>query len=242
MLESVPKSLLSSLNIILSTSSQIDQHRREKLILLRPLEREPSTRTIDVGAESTVGAELDLAHVSLGLLHTNEVVDVDVGALDVLRIARSARALLSDVSERLCYLLALVGAGAYLYVKVSAQLLESCETVVGNVSRVEVGDDVFDCGIVLRGGLLVLPRHVCERDRRDCGGRWMGRSYCADIYANETNRCGREWMEEDLAFNDYRSERVCKLQTLQQSAIPMLHKLRTRQTGPPARVIAHKTP
>jgi hypothetical protein len=46
----------------------------------------------DVVLEGKVRAELDLAHIASGLLHADEVVDVDVGALDVLWEFESARA------------------------------------------------------------------------------------------------------------------------------------------------------
>lgn len=119
-------------------------------------------------------------------------MDVHVGALDVLSMARSGQHVLHTLIfvKDYNYLHALLNAGADFYVEVSAQLLESCEAVVGDVGLGEVGDDVFDCGIVFLFGLLrffMLFRHVGERAGRDDGGRWLRTSRCANIYANETD-------------------------------------------------------
>ena len=40
----------------------------------------------DVTLKSLVRAELDLAHIASSLLHADEVVDVDVSALDILKV------------------------------------------------------------------------------------------------------------------------------------------------------------
>ena len=129
--------------------SQCDQHRREKLIVLCSIERKlPASTLADVALKSLVGTELDRAHIASCLLHTDKVVDVDIGALDVLAILVSALATFSLQSRKLCYLLALLDASANFYVEVSAQLLEHFEAVVRDVGRGEVRDDIFDCRLV----------------------------------------------------------------------------------------------
>jgi len=67
--------------------SEVDQHSGKQLILLRSLKRKLPTPTLaDVVLESLVRRELDLAHVTSRLLDTDEIVNVDIGALDVLAI------------------------------------------------------------------------------------------------------------------------------------------------------------
>ena len=145
-------------------------------------------------------------------------------------------------SEELHYLFAFLDAAPDFHVEIPAQLLESCETIVGDVGLSEVVDDVIDCGIVFSGPLtdefLMLLRHVDERNRRDRGTRWLRKSCYANIYADEMNRCERERMRGETLH--LMIPKQSRLQTLQQSAAPVLHKLRTRQTGSTNRIPACK--
>jgi hypothetical protein len=71
--------------------SEVDQHRGKQLIRLRSLKRKFPTPTLaDVVLESLVRRKLDLTHITSSLLHTDEIVNVDIGALDVLNINGSA--------------------------------------------------------------------------------------------------------------------------------------------------------
>jgi hypothetical protein len=90
MLKGIVKILLSFWPSFRVTPSQCNQHRLEELITLCPVERKsPAPMAADVTLKSLVRAELDRAHIASSLLHADEIVDVDVGALDVLSIARS---------------------------------------------------------------------------------------------------------------------------------------------------------
>jgi hypothetical protein len=147
-----------------------------------------------------------------------------------------------DPSEGLCYLFAFLDAAPDFHVEIPAQLLESCETIVGDVGLSEVVDDVVDCGIVfsgpLTGGFLVLLWHVDERGRRDCDTRWLRKTCYANIYAGEVNWCQRERTRGETLH--LMIPKQSRLQTLQRSAAPVLHKLRTRQTGSTNRIPACK--
>jgi hypothetical protein len=74
-----------------STLIQLDQHRRKELVFLRLLEGEPSARFLCVLAKLLLRGELDAAQVASSLLHADEVKDVDVGFLHILRASRLAR-------------------------------------------------------------------------------------------------------------------------------------------------------
>jgi hypothetical protein len=74
-----------------STLIQLDQHRRKELVFLRLLEGEPSARFLCVLAKLLLRGELDAAQVASSLLHADEVEDVDIGFLHILRASRLAR-------------------------------------------------------------------------------------------------------------------------------------------------------
>ena len=100
MLDANSESLLSPHDFCQHSISQLDQHRLEELIRLCPPKREPPAPVAaDVPTESLVRRELDLAHVASGLLHTDEVVNVDIRAFDILE-SRSSQLIRGEMACR----------------------------------------------------------------------------------------------------------------------------------------------
>jgi hypothetical protein len=173
-----------------SAVSNVDQHDREELVLLRLPEWEPSTGVVlNVLVERPVVAKLDRADVASALLHANKVANVDVGAFDVL--GKHCQ-ITYRVLCRTCglYLLALLDRGTDINVQILAQLLVSCEAAV--VRDVGVGKVCGD--VVHRGGVLGFFRHGDQI----CGGEVLMALLVCDCKFERMERLQVRWVEKAL--------------------------------------------